>query len=548
MQKSFLKTPFRFSFLSVALLFMLFAVAPSPLTSKNKMQTMHPIKKNLSPTELFLRGKKQFEKKDYLATIATLEKFTQENPYEIEMRDALFLLGRSYQEEGEHLDAIACFNRLLSRFPHSPYRKQNFFYMGSSYYALKIFARARQNLQSFIEENKRPELAADELARSYIYLARMFQEERRYNNALSEYEKAYRLMQSYHPPVTEDKIFMQDILFQMGSLYARYTGNKILAYRFLQMALSQGLPKSDKLDFLLRDLTLFHIDQKEGLRDISIADIQIDGDDIWIATWNGGVYRYVRSLEQMQHIPIPSPQARSVFIEQNSIFVATFDGIYIYDKKSNRIHRLNKDNSYFSLAQKIIKDDRYIYISTLSSGVIRYDYIRDETKVLDENSYIGSRQIYSMDADHKYLVFGTLANGVVLLDKEKNETHYINSSRFAQMRGRNIKAVLIDGRYLWFAEHLSGIYKYDIVQKKIVLHDNRFHFPSSLLKREKEIWVGLSGEGIAVYSQDSKKVTVINAIDGLYSNEVHILRGEDDYVWIGYLDSGIDVLYSPILE
>lgn len=503
--------------------------------------------KPMSATELLVKGRKNFDKKNYERAIEFLQRFVDENPYEIEMRDALFLLGRSYQEKENYLEALSYYNRLVSRFPHSQYRKKIYYYIGSSYFSLKIFTRTKKNLDKFIRENTRIELLPNEIAMSHILLARVAKKENHFLAALDEYELAYRIIKNYDTNLKKDKILMQEIFFQMGFIYARYTDKKILAYNFFHSAMEYGLKKDDELKFLLRDVSLFHIGEKQGLRDISISDIQVDGDDIWIATWNGGVYRYTRSLDKVERIRIPSWQTRSIFIEQDSVFVTTFDGIFVYNKKNNKIRRLSKDNSFFSLAQKIVKDDRYIYFSTLSEGVIRYDYIRDEIKVLDENSFVGTRQVYSIDANHKYLVFGTLNNGVVLLDKEKNEVHNISSQNFSEVKGNNIKAVLIDGRFLWIAEHLSGLYKYDIVQKKIVLHDSRFHFPGTLLKREKQIWVGLSGEGIAVLDEENnKELFNITALDGLTSNEVHILRVQDDHVWIGYLDFGIDVLYYPL--
>lgn len=502
--------------------------------------------KKISAEKLLQDGRQSFEKKKYTKSIELLKRFTTEYPYEIEIRDGLFLLARAYQEQGEYLEALSYYNRLVSRFPHSQYRRVVDYYMGTSYYSLKIYTRAQKSLHKFIALHAQADTFSNELAMSHVFLGRIAQLENHWLTVLDEYEQALRIINNYPNDLKNDKILMQELLFQMGYIHARYTQKKILAYNFFQQAIHYGAKESDELKFLLRDVTISHIGHKHGIKDISIADIQVDGDDIWIATWNGGVYRYMRSLEKMETIPLPSPQTRSIFIERDFVFIASYDGIFIYNKKNSKITRLSKDDSFFSLAQKVVKDDRYIYFSTLTRGVVQYDYIRNEVSVLNENSFVGTRQVYAIDANHNYLVFGTLNNGAVLFDKAQKETHYINSKNFSAIKGNNIKALLVDGRFLWIAEHLSGVYKYDIVEKKIVLHEQRFHFPSSLLKREKELWVGLSGQGIAVFNEESKKFFFINALDGLTSNEIHILRSEGDYVWIGYLDYGIDILYSPL--
>lgn len=502
--------------------------------------------KKISAEKLLQDGRQNFEKKKYTKSIELLKKFATEFPYELEIRDGLFLLARAYQEQGEYLEALSYYNRLVSRFPHSQYRRVVDYYMGTSYYSLKIFTRAQKSLQKFISLHAQANFFPNELAMSHIFLGRIAQLENHWLTVLDEYEQALRIINHHENNLKDDKILMQELLFQMGYIHARYTHKKILAYNFFQQAIHYGAKESDELKFLLRDVTLSHIGHKQGMKDISIADIQVDGDDIWIATWNGGVYRYMRSLEKMETIPLPSPQTRSIFIERDFVFIASYDGIFIYNKKNSKITRLSKDDSFFSLAQKVVKDDRYIYFSTLTRGVVQYDYIRNEVSVLNENSFVGTRQVYAIDANHNYLVFGTLNNGAILFDKAKKETHYISSKNFSALKGNNIKALLIDGRFLWIAEHLSGVYKYDIIEKKIVLHEKRFHFPSSLLKREKELWVGLSGQGIAVFNEESKKFFFINALDGLTSNEIHILRSEGDYVWIGYLDYGIDILYYPL--
>ena len=159
-----------------------------------------------------------------------------------------------------------------------------------------------------------------------------------------------------------------------------------------------------------------------------------------------------------------------------------------------------------------------------------------------KNSFIGSKYIYSLAADHRYLVFGTLDKGLIIYNKKSKKAVYLDKKRLG---GNNIKAALIDGRFVWIGVHKHGVYKYDLNRRKIYKMDWKIPYPSTLTKREHEIWVGSSGNGIFLYDQKKDKVEKIRAVEGLSSNEIHLIEIEGDYIWIGYLDSGVDLLYRP---
>ncbi|MCS6972342.1 MAG: hypothetical protein NZL89_04885, partial [Leptospiraceae bacterium] len=196
------------------------------------------------------------------------------------------------------------------------------------------------------------------------------------------------------------------------------------------------------------------------------------------------------------------------------------------------------------LAQKIIKDDRYIYCSTLSRGLVRYDTIKKTTVILGKDSWVKSEQVYALDADVDYIAVGTIDQGALIHHKASGETIQITAGE-GGLQSENVKAVLLDGRFVHIAAHNDGVYTYDLQQRKLRKIETATPFPSALAKRDHEIFIGTSGQGIWVLDRNTGKVERLSSLEGLSSNDVHTIRIEGDFLWIGYLEQGIDVLYRP---
>ena len=135
----------------------------------------------------------------------------------------------------------------------------------------------------------------------------------------------------------------------------------------------------------------------------------------------------------------------------------------------------------------------------------------------------------------------------MIKDKTTGEVNYVNVEN-NKIAGNNIKSLMIDGRYVWIGVHKFGIYRYDIKTKECKFYDWGIPYPSSFSMRGRMLWVGTSGNGIRIYDREKKTLEKLTVIEGLSSNEVHLLKMEGNYVWIGYLDQGIDILYKPVID
>lgn len=501
-------------------------------------------------TEKFRAGKKLFQRGDLEGAESYLKEFITEEPFEYEIRDALFYLGEIYRLKGDYNNAMSYYNRLSKRYPHSRYRHDLVYLYGECYYHMKLITKSVVSLREYLGSVSDPMEKPWYYVNANYLLAKVSSEARNWEGAAVHYHKSLRILEVIEGAkgneVGEEVIqeTLRDIYYSLGWIYAEKMRKPERAHYYLTKSLSYGRELDVGMSFMLRRISIFHIGKVNGLPDEAISDIQVDGDDVWIATWGGGLVRFSRSTETFVPIPLPSSQIRDIYVDFETVYVTSFDGIYVFNKKDNTIYTLKKEELNFDLAQKVFKDDRVVYFSTLSKGVIKYDTIRKSIEVLGGDSFVGSSQVYAIEADHRYVAFGSLDNGAALYDKDKEEYHVINVES-GHLDGNNVKSLLIDGRYLWIGVHKYGIYRYDMERRKAVFFDWGLPYPSSLAKRGRKIWIGTSGNGLRIYDRETGELNQVTVLEGLSSNEIHQLQIEGNYIWIGYLDNGIDILYSP---
>jgi ligand-binding sensor domain-containing protein len=506
---------------------LLLSVALLPLFAASKLEKYHA-------------AVADYEARRYAEAMELFLEFIKENPYEPEVRKAWFYITNALAEQGKCHEAIAKANITLSRYPVHPDKSELLVISAECLYRVDAHARAEKTLSGLRRVEEMPMLAyrAERLRGMIAYDARGF----------ARAEKHYRSALQYASRLGLEDATLLRINADLGRIYANDPLRTEDAVNYLSraVALAEKFEPSQvrSLKTLLRRLSLRRIDKLNGLEDNSIADIRVDGDDVYIATWGGGLVRYTRSQDKLVKIQLPSAQLRGLYADFEEIYAATYDGIFRISKKTGKSEAIHDAQGTLRLAQKIIKDDRYIYCSTLSRGLIQYDTVRKSVKIFGKDSWVKSDQVYAIDADIEYLVVGTVDQGALIYHKASGETTQITKGENA-LQSENVKAVLLDGRYVYIAAHNDGVYVYDLQQKKLRRLEIKLPFPSALARRENEIFIGTSGQGVRVLDRNTGNLERITAVEGLSSNEVQILRVEGEFLWIGYLERGIDVLYRP---
>ncbi len=498
-----------------------------PLAAANKLEKYHA-------------AIADYEARRYVQAVDLFNQFIKENPYEPEVRKAWFYMTNALAEQGNCHEAIARANITLDRYPVHPDKAELLVISAECLYSVNAHNRAEKSLASLRRLEEMPVLAyrAERLRGMIAYDARGY----------ARAEKHYRAALGFAGRFGVADRTLLRVNADLGKIYANdaLRTEEAVTYLARAVALAEKFEPGQvrSLKTLLRRLSLRRIDKLNGLDDNSIADIRVDGDDVYVATWGGGLVRYTRSQDKLAKIPLPSPQLRGLYADFDEIFVASYDGIFRISKKTGSHESIVDAKGTLRLGQKIIKDDRYIYCSTLSRGLIRYDSIKKGVTTLGKDSWVKSDQVYAIDADLEYVAVGTLDQGALIHHKASGETIQVSTGENG-LRSENVKAVLLDGRYVYIAAHNDGVYVFDLQQKKLRKLEAEIPFPSALARRENEIFIGTSGQGVRVLDRNTGKLERITAVEGLSSNEVQIIRVEGEFLWIGYLENGIDVLYRP---
>jgi len=485
----------------------------------------------------------RYEAREYDLAVKLFAEFVAENPYEPEVKKSWFYMANSLAEQGKCNEAVARANIALERYPAHPERHELRVITGECLYRLNAHARADKLLADTRKQTNIESLHYRiDMHRGFIaYDARSFAP------ATKHYKSALAIAAKFS---FEDRNVYR-VYRDLGTLLAGDALQTEAAVDYLtraiQLAAKYKPADAGALRLTLRRISLRRIDKLNGLDDNSIADIRVDGDDVYIATWGAGLVRYTRSSDKLEKIRLPSPQLRGIYADFDELFITSFDGVYRYSKKTGTTEALSDEAGALKLGQKTIKDDRYVYFSTLNRGLIQYDTIKRKVVTLGKDSWVGSNQVYAIDADLDYIVVGTLDQGAAIYHKKTGEVQRITAGEGA-LKSENVKAVLLDGRYVYIGAHNDGVYVYDMQQKKLTQIKAELPFPSAFARRDHEIFIGTSGQGLRVLDRNTNRLDRMTAVEGLSSNEIQILRVEGDFLWIGYLENGIDVVYRPAKE
>ena len=241
--------------------------------------------------EYYEDGIEDYKDKDYKGAIEKFQRFIREEPYQYEVRDALFYLGESLIKEKQYLEALKNFRILSKRYPHSKYRKDTIFKIGECYYLLKITKRSERYLREYLSKSKITDISKYNHIDANMYLGFLARNRRGYKKAIHHLQVSLQLLQKREKKFGMTKGMkdrFEKIYYELGLIYTKHFKKNEIAYYYLKKYVKskKDIPKS--LKFILRGLTLFHLDRKDGLPDKAISDIQVDGDDVWgiyLGTW-----------------------------------------------------------------------------------------------------------------------------------------------------------------------------------------------------------------------------------------------------------------------
>ena len=246
----------------------------------------------------------------------------------------------------------------------------------------------------------------------------------------------------------------------------------------------------------------------------------------------------------------------------NEVMVATFDGINIYDRETDKFKRILNSNELTSqFIYSIVEDEEGRYWIGTDNGLNMYDKKTGEVKQFfynenDENT-ISSNSIYKlyMDKDNKLFIC-TTDNGLSVLDTEDYTVErYINNPEDKKtIPGNFVTSILRDSRGIVWVGTSEGFSKFNEKEKNFTVYKSKVYDYQSIVSdnilsisedNSGTIWVGTYG-GISLFNPENIfKLYKHNPFDKNSINETTI-KGiyEDDegLLWVGTSHKGINSL------
>ena len=263
------------------------------------------------PLFLYKKGLRAYEARRFSEAKKLFESFVVTKPYEYEVRDAFFNIAAIQRRNKKYLDAISTYNLIQKRYTTSRYRKINLFYLGESYFKILIRHRAFYYLNEYLKKDRLPNRNIDLKIRTHNYLATIAKSKHRWKETIEHHQKSILLLSKYKKK--NNFLSLKHVYHDMGLIYARHLRNQKLAYTNIQKYIQLGGKVDSKLRFILRKIQFLRLNTNK-LPDQNIADIKVDGDDIYIATWGAGLVRYTRSSDKYERLGLPSSQLRNIFV------------------------------------------------------------------------------------------------------------------------------------------------------------------------------------------------------------------------------------------
>lgn len=266
---------------------------------------------------------------------------------------------------------------------------------------------------------------------------------------------------------------------------------------------------------------------------------------MWIAVKNKGIYTYDKRIETFEYINqateknpgLSDKHVLSIYEDSKGyIWIGTrFGGLNRYDPVTKKFtyyqeNPKNPDGVYINRIECIIEDkEGLLWLSTVD-GLLKYDpkanhFVHYEfvpTKVvledLNGNLWLGTKKgVYSFDKKKEVYV---------PLGKNKN-SYPVNSTITAMLEDSYGK--------IWIGTHSSGLLEYDIITDSIYWYksDNKPGCLNNNMVRaiyedsQKRLWIGSKQEGFSMFERESKTFRKYNMKDGLPSNSVFSITGDN---------------------
>jgi signal transduction histidine kinase/DNA-binding response OmpR family regulator len=234
--------------------------------------------------------------------------------------------------------------------------------------------------------------------------------------------------------------------------------------------------------------------------------------------------------------------------------IEQFDDYLVYLKETG----LNEEKLYHLATQqhekktlcgfnrlKLQKTGQHLW-GVIGSDLAYYDIEEEQCNTVDlkQNVYL-----FSITPDHQNIVFSDFENRFWVYDIKTGETSPLLYNNEILKLGNEYKDFIVDGKSILWVATLSGLYKYDISDKKLV-HINglsegfNFSLISLMQNKDHELWLGSYNSGLIIFNTQNYSFRIISEKKGLSNNTVaSITKDLNGLIWVATYN-GVSVLDS----
>lgn len=263
--------------------------------------------------------------------------------------------------------------------------------------------------------------------------------------------------------------------------------------------------------------------------------------NIWIATYSSGIYRYNPTTEFFKAVRYAEgtdkPISSFAWLHNGNLLVSVADDkLYRYDSQLNNIPvnipGLTKGLSVYSMHHS--RDGRYILIAG-NEGLFTYDQVENKTTKPDQTPFNNGAVNNVFEDNHGNFWVVATGNGLYKLTANNNKP-----SAWSLVKTSGFPAMDITGNFtdylgnLWVSTLGSGLYKIDPLNNKVLKQVGQDMIRCMTAINDSSLLV--SAAGLMVYDIPKDTLQPLGFGGELLANVISIQKDRSGRIWAGLSD------------
>lgn len=283
--------------------------------------------------------------------------------------------------------------------------------------------------------------------------------------------------------------------------------------------------------------------EKTGLTDPNISVLHIDGDDLWIGTWSGGIARFslsagVSNVYREDRKSLVPLVVNAITPTPTALWFSSYTGISRYNKARSEWTPYQPFDITPITGDIIVRPDG-MYIGTQGDGLW---FVSNEGngERIGKDRFGGIINILEW-SDRQGVMVGTQDAGVFFINEEGIHSLFDLLPGF---RSKNVSILNDDGANLWIGTKGDGIFAWNYANEKLRHYTVetghiRDNWIISHTTGEGHLFFGTLDGGVSVHNTKTGEWEVLSVEDGIQTNSVSAMAYFRGTLYCGSLGSGL---------